>query len=107
MADTTDNGHDSNSLRSVGGGSIDRAMAATRLTASSSSNISNYASSVSSDNQSQTHAHSQNLTGSGSGSGGLPGTPVSRRSGGWDRQTLSPAAAARVRHDDVSKGDII
>ncbi|KAG8672442.1 hypothetical protein FPOAC1_005714 [Fusarium poae] len=105
MADTTDNGHDSNSLRSVGGGSIDRAMAATRLTASSSSNISNYASSVSSDNQSQTHAHSQNLTGSGSGSGGLPGTPVSRRSGGWDRQTLSPAAAARVRHDDSTNED--
>ncbi|KAF5017372.1 hypothetical protein F66182_10703 [Fusarium sp. NRRL 66182] len=53
------------------------------LTASSSSN---YASSVSSDSQHQ--------------SGGIPGTPVSRRSGGWDRQTLSPAAAARVRHDD-------
>ncbi|XEV03199.1 hypothetical protein FSHL1_008486 [Fusarium sambucinum] len=105
MADTPDNGQDSNSLRSVGGGSIDRAMAATRLTASSSSNISNYASSVSSDNQSQGHTHSQNLTGSGSGSGGLPGTPVSRRSGGWDRQTLSPAAAARVRHDDSTNED--
>ncbi|CAF3558324.1 unnamed protein product [Fusarium graminearum] len=105
MADTPDNGHDTSSLRSVGAGSIDRAMAATRLTASSSSNISNYASSVSSDNQSQSHAHSQNLTGSGSGSGGLPGTPVSRRSGGWDRQTLSPAAAARVRHDDSNNED--
>ncbi|KAF5231159.1 hypothetical protein FAUST_9465 [Fusarium austroamericanum] len=105
MADTPDNGHDTSSLRSVGAGSIDRVMAATRLTASSSSNISNYASSVSSDNQSQSHAHSQNLTGSGSGSGGLPGTPVSRRSGGWDRQTLSPAAAARVRHDDSNNED--
>ncbi|GKU05503.1 unnamed protein product [Fusarium langsethiae] len=105
MADTPDNGHDSSSVRSAGGGSIDRAMAVTRLTASSSSNISNYASSVSSDNQSQSHAHSQNLTGSGSGSGGLPGTPVSRRSGGWDRQTLSPAAAARVRLDDFTNDD--
>ncbi|PTD07118.1 Secondary metabolism regulator laeA [Fusarium culmorum] len=105
MADTPDNGHDTSSLRSAGAGSIDRAMAATRLTASSSSNISNYASSVSSDNQSQSHAYSQNLTGSGSGSGGLPGTPVSRRSGGWDRQTLSPAAAARVRHDDSNNED--
>jgi hypothetical protein len=54
------------------------------LTASSSSN---YASSVSSGSQNQT--------------GGIPGTPVSRRSGGWERQTLSPAAVARVRVDDV------
>ncbi|KAK7583296.1 hypothetical protein V3481_012588 [Fusarium oxysporum f. sp. vasinfectum] len=53
------------------------------LTASSSSN---YASSVSSYSQNQ--------------SGGIHGTPMSRRSGGWDRQTLSPAAAARARFDD-------
>ncbi|KAF4340733.1 hypothetical protein FBEOM_5337 [Fusarium beomiforme] len=79
---------DSSSTRS-GGGSTEflqssamaRAPAQTTLTASSSSN---YASSVSSDSQIQT--------------GGIPGTPVHRRSGGWDRQTLSPAAAAREDH---------
>ncbi|KAK2469366.1 hypothetical protein H9L39_19083 [Fusarium oxysporum f. sp. albedinis] len=53
------------------------------LTASSSSN---YAPSVSSYSQNQ--------------SGGIHGTPMGRRSGGWDRQTLSPAAAARARFDD-------
>ncbi|KAF4963479.1 hypothetical protein FSARC_8528 [Fusarium sarcochroum] len=61
------------------------------LTASSSSN---YASSVSSDSQNQSGA-----------SGGIPGTPMSRRSGGWDRQTLSPAAAARARPDDPTVED--
>ncbi|KAM0343816.1 hypothetical protein ACHAPU_008246 [Fusarium lateritium] len=80
---------DSMSTRS-GGGSMDpQFSAATRapgqnslltLTASS-------ASSVSSGSQQQ--------------SGGVPGTPASRRSGGWDRQTISPAAAARIRVDDV------
>ncbi|KAI3580556.1 hypothetical protein IWW34DRAFT_619952 [Fusarium oxysporum f. sp. albedinis] len=88
------NGRDSSSIRSgggagAGGGSTEflqssamaRPPAQTTLTASSSSN---YASSVSSDSQIQT--------------GGLPGTPVTRRSGGWDRQTLSPAAAAREDH---------
>ncbi|KAL4731599.1 hypothetical protein ACLX1H_000574 [Fusarium chlamydosporum] len=101
MADATDNGHDSSSVRSAGAGSTDRVTrpsASATLTASSSSNISNYASSVSSD-QSQ-RSHSQGLT--GSGSAGLPGTPVSRRSGGWDRQTLSPAAAARVQNDPTN-----
>ncbi|KAF4466792.1 hypothetical protein FALBO_6346 [Fusarium albosuccineum] len=58
------------------------------LTASSSSN---YASSVSSDSRNQ--------------SGGIPGTPLSRRSGGWDRQTLSPAAAARARVEDPTIED--
>ncbi|KAF9767495.1 hypothetical protein IL306_015333 [Fusarium sp. DS 682] len=58
-----------------------RAPARAGLTASSSSN---YASSVSSDSQIQT--------------GGVPGTPVNQRSGGWDRQTLSPAAASREDH---------
>ena len=96
MADTADNGRDSSSMRSAGAGSTGATRPAT-LTASSSSNISNYASSVSSDNQSLNQSHN-NL----SGSTGAPGTPVSRRSGGWDRQTLSPAAAARVRLDDVS-----
>ncbi|KAF5687006.1 hypothetical protein FDENT_5561 [Fusarium denticulatum] len=93
MAHSMDNnGHDSSSTRSgggAGGGSTEflqssamaRPPAQTTLTASSSSN---YASSVSSDSQIQT--------------GGLPGTPVTRRSGGWDRQTLSPAAAAREDH---------
>ncbi|KAI1070908.1 hypothetical protein LB507_011059 [Fusarium sp. FIESC RH6] len=94
MADTADNGRDSSSMRSAGAGSTGATRPAT-LTASSSSNISNYASSVSSDNQSLNQSHN-NL----SGSTGAPGTPVSRRSGGWDRQTLSPAAAARVRLDD-------
>ncbi|KAK2923474.1 hypothetical protein FoTM2_016998 [Fusarium oxysporum f. sp. vasinfectum] len=63
------------------------------LTAASSSN---YASSVSSDSQNQSQ------------SGGIPGTPVSgrsRRSGGWDRQTLSPAAAARAGVDDLTIED--
>ncbi|KAG5776214.1 hypothetical protein H9Q73_010121 [Fusarium xylarioides] len=92
MAHSMDNnGHDSSSTRSggAGGGSTEflqssamaKPPAQTTLTASSSSN---YASSVSSDSQIQT--------------GGLPGTPVTRRSGGWDRQTLSPAAAAREDH---------
>ncbi|KAF5236918.1 hypothetical protein FOXYS1_15591 [Fusarium oxysporum] len=95
MAHSMDNnGRDSSSIRSgggagAGGGSTEflqssamaRPPAQTTLTASSSSN---YASSVSSDSQIQT--------------GGLPGTPVTRRSGGWDRQTLSPAAAAREDH---------
>ncbi|KAF5593882.1 uncharacterized protein FSUBG_9655 [Fusarium subglutinans] len=92
MAHSMDNnGRDSSSTRSgaAGGGSTEflqssamaRPPAQTTLTASSSSN---YASSVSSDSQIQT--------------GGLPGTPVTRRSGGWDRQTLSPAAAAREDH---------
>ncbi|KAJ4245552.1 hypothetical protein NW762_014061 [Fusarium torreyae] len=69
---------------------VQTSMSAT-LTASSSSN---YASSVSSD--------SQNPSGA---SGGIPGTPMSRRSGGWDRQTLSPAAAARARFDDPTLED--
>ncbi|KAH7247411.1 uncharacterized protein BKA55DRAFT_691488 [Fusarium redolens] len=63
------------------------------LTAASSSY---YASSVSSDSQNQNQ------------SGGIPGTPVSgrsRRSGGWDRQTLSPAAAARAGVDDPTIED--
>ncbi|KAF4502376.1 hypothetical protein FAGAP_1389 [Fusarium agapanthi] len=92
MAHSMDNnGRDSSSTRSggAGGGSTEflqssamaRPPAQTTLTASSSSN---YASSVSSDSQIQT--------------GGLPGTPVTRRSGGWDQQTLSPAAAAREDH---------
>ena len=94
MAHSMDNNErDSSSTRSggagAGGGSTEflqssamaRPPAQTTLTASSSSN---YASSVSSDSQIQT--------------GGLPGTPVTRRSGGWDRQTLSPAAAAREDH---------
>ncbi|KAF5617460.1 hypothetical protein F25303_13275 [Fusarium sp. NRRL 25303] len=95
MAHSMDNNErDSSSTRSgggagAGGGSTEflqssamaRPPAQTTLTASSSSN---YASSVSSDSQMQT--------------GGLPGTPVTRRSGGWDRQTLSPAAAAREDH---------
>ncbi|CAG7559736.1 unnamed protein product [Fusarium equiseti] len=101
MADTADNGRDSSSMRSAGAGSTgdrDRATRPATLTASSSSNISNYASSVSSDSQSLNLSHN-NL----SGSTGAPGTPVSRRSGGWDRQTLSPAAAARVRLDDANE----
>nr|RBQ85590.1 hypothetical protein FVER53263_10536 [Fusarium verticillioides] len=94
MAHSMDNnGRDSSSTRSggagAGGGSTEflqssamaKPPAQTTLTASSSSN---YASSVSSDSQIQT--------------GGLPGTPVTRRSGGWDRQTLSPAVAAREDH---------
>ncbi|SPJ70438.1 uncharacterized protein FTOL_00166 [Fusarium torulosum] len=91
MAHAT-SGLDSSSTRS-GGGSMDpQPSAATRAPAQSSlmtltaSSSSNYASSVSSGSQNQT--------------GGIPGTPVSRRSGGWERQTLSPAAVARVRVDD-------
>ncbi|KAM0242296.1 hypothetical protein ACHAP5_007236 [Fusarium lateritium] len=87
-------GHDSSSARS-GGGSMDpQPSAATRVPAQSSqvtltaSSSSNYADSVSSGSQ------HQNQT------GGVPGTPASRRSGGWERQTLSPAAVARVRADD-------
>ncbi|KAH7245657.1 S-adenosyl-L-methionine-dependent methyltransferase [Fusarium tricinctum] len=88
-------GRDSSSTRS-GGGSMDPqpSSAATRAPAQSSlatltaSSSSNYASSVSSGSQ------HQNQT------GGVPGTPASRRSGGWERQTLSPAAVARVRVDD-------
>ncbi|KAF4990486.1 hypothetical protein FGRMN_8443 [Fusarium graminum] len=33
-------------------------------------------------------------------SGGVPSTPASRRSGGWDRQTLSPVATAREDYVD-------
>ncbi|KAL2675684.1 hypothetical protein Neosp_011874 [[Neocosmospora] mangrovei] len=84
----TDKGHDSGG----GGTGSSRAPAmSTTLTASSSSN---YSSSVSGDSQHQ----------SGAASGGIPGTPSSRRSGGWDRQTLSPAAAARARAEDVGYG---
>ncbi|RTE79010.1 hypothetical protein BHE90_006525 [Fusarium euwallaceae] len=92
----TDKGvHDAPSSTKSGGGSssgmnMTRGPAhtptSTTLTASSSSN---YSSSVSGDSQ---HHHQ-----GGGASGGLPGTPVSRRSGGWERQTLSPAAAARAR----------
>ncbi|EEU48983.1 uncharacterized protein NECHADRAFT_75695 [Fusarium vanettenii 77-13-4] len=78
----TDKGHDSGG----GGGSSRPPAMSTTLTASSSSN---YSSSVSGDSQHQSGA-----------SGGIPGTPSSRRSGGWDRQTLSPAAAARARAED-------
>ncbi|WZH46696.1 S-adenosyl-L-methionine-dependent methyltransferase [Fusarium acuminatum] len=85
-------GRDSSSTRS-GGGSMDPqpSSAATRAPAQSSlatltaSSSSNYASSVSSGSQ------HQNQT------GGVPGTPASRRSGGWERQTLSPAAVARSK----------
>ncbi|KAM0190730.1 hypothetical protein ACHAPI_009256 [Fusarium lateritium] len=95
-------GHDSSSTRS-GGGSMDpqpgQPSAATRAPAAQSSQVtltasssSNYADSVSSGSQHQNQ--NQNQT------GGVPGTPASRRSGGWERQTLSPAAVARVRADD-------
>ncbi|KAH6971232.1 S-adenosyl-L-methionine-dependent methyltransferase [Ilyonectria sp. MPI-CAGE-AT-0026] len=93
MAYATDNGHDSSSMRS-GGGSTDqtrssavtRPLAQTSMSTLTASSSSNYSSSVSSGSQNQ--------------SGGIPGTPMSRRSGGWDRHTLSPAAAARARFDD-------
>ncbi|UPK99475.1 hypothetical protein LCI18_010410 [Fusarium solani-melongenae] len=82
MSSATDKGHDSG-----GGGS--RPHAQTSMSTLTASSSSNYASSVSGDSQHQSGA-----------SGGLPGTPSSRRSGGWDRQTLSPAAAARARVED-------
>ncbi|KAH7234138.1 hypothetical protein NW759_009015 [Fusarium solani] len=83
MSSAMDKGHDS------GGGHAQTSMST--LTASSSSN---YASSVSGDSQHQSGA-----------SGAIPGTPSSRRSGGWDRQTLSPAAAARARVEDPTIED--
>ncbi|KAH7153760.1 S-adenosyl-L-methionine-dependent methyltransferase [Fusarium sp. MPI-SDFR-AT-0072] len=91
MAYATDNGHDSSSTRSGGRPHAQASMSA--LTAASSSN---YATNVFSDSQRQNQ------------SGGIPGTPVSgrsRRSGGWDRQTLSPAAAARAGVDDPTIED--
>ncbi|KAI8719828.1 hypothetical protein NCS52_00765000 [Fusarium sp. LHS14.1] len=77
-----------------GGGSSRPPAMSTTLTASSSSN---YSSSVSGDSQHQ----------SGAASGGIPGTPSSRRSGGWDRQTLSPAAAARARAEDPTEEQVV
>ncbi|KAH8658607.1 S-adenosyl-L-methionine-dependent methyltransferase [Ilyonectria robusta] len=93
MAYATDNGRDSSSMRS-GGGSTDQTLssavtrppAQTSMSTLTASSSSNYSSSVSSGSQNQ--------------GGGIPGTPMSRRSGGWDRHTLSPAAAARARFDD-------
>ncbi|KAH7189854.1 hypothetical protein DER44DRAFT_816224 [Fusarium oxysporum] len=73
-----------------------RPPAQTSMSALTAASSSNYASSVSSDGQNQNQ------------SGGIPGTPVSgrsRRSGGWDRQTLSPAAAARAGVDDPTIED--
>ncbi|QKD57568.2 S-adenosyl-L-methionine-dependent methyltransferase [Fusarium oxysporum Fo47] len=91
MAYATDNGHGSSSTRSGG-----RPLAQTSMSALTAASSSNYAPSVSSDSQIQSQ------------SGGIPGTPVSgrsRRSGGWDRQTLSPTAAARAGVDDLTIED--
>ncbi|KAK2469676.1 hypothetical protein H9L39_18491 [Fusarium oxysporum f. sp. albedinis] len=73
-----------------------RPPAQTSMSALTAASSSNYASRVSSDSQNQNQ------------SGGIPGTSVSgrsRRSGGWDRRTLSPAAAARAGVDDLTIED--
>ncbi|KAH7190448.1 S-adenosyl-L-methionine-dependent methyltransferase [Fusarium oxysporum] len=105
MAYATDNGHDPSSTRSSGGSTdslvlqssaMTRPPAQTLMSALTVASSLNYGSSVSSDSQNQNQ------------SGSIPGTPVSVRSrcsGGWDRQTLSPAAAARARVDDPTIED--
>ncbi|KAH7150637.1 hypothetical protein DER46DRAFT_638571 [Fusarium sp. MPI-SDFR-AT-0072] len=88
MAYATDNGHDSSSTRS-GGRSTDSLVLQSSVMTRPRAQAS-----IDSQNQNQ--------------SGGIPGTPVSgrsRRSGGWDRQTLSPAAAATAGVDDPTIED--
>ncbi|KAK2685197.1 hypothetical protein QWA68_016042 [Fusarium oxysporum] len=96
MAYATDNGHDSSSTRSGGRSTDSLVLQSSVMTRPRAQASSNYASNVFSDSQNQNQ------------SGGIPGTPVSvrsRRSGGWDRQTLSPAAAARAGVDDSTIED--
>ncbi|KAF5664741.1 hypothetical protein FHETE_7013 [Fusarium heterosporum] len=80
---------DSSTSTRSGGGSMDPQFSAATRAPGQNSLLTLTASSASSVSSGSQHQ-----------SGGVPSTPASRRSGGWDRQTLSPAAAARVRVDD-------
>ncbi|KAJ9419705.1 hypothetical protein QL093DRAFT_2371842 [Fusarium oxysporum] len=91
MAYETDNGHNSSSTRSSGGSTDSLVLQSSAMTRPPAQTLMS----------ALTVASSLNYA---SSSGSIPGTPVSVRSrcsGGWDRQTLSPAAAARAGVDDV------